>query len=587
MEMSGLQKIMRTRGTRSICIVLTLFICSVVCAVAPARELDQAELFDEHHLLEIEVVISPENWDKLRLPRRQPKDVFEISRDVDEMPEVFEYLPADLVINGISIGNIGIKKKGFFGSMDEERPSLKIKFDEFVEDRRIAGLKRLTLNNNKQDASRVHQYLAYKLFRQAGVPSLRCNFARVTVNGKYLGVYTHVESVDKQFLKRNFGKSSGNLYEGAITDFIDGWIGSFETKSSVKNNDREDLKKMVTALKLSDEDLMSGLGEVLDLDAFLSYWTVEVLLGHWDGYAGNQNNFFVYRPKKNGRFTFIPWGTDQIAAPKNPLFWDFDPPKSVWAGSAVTHRLYHHPEGRRLYRERMQKILNERWDEEQILADIQRLDAFLKPHLTVPDEAHQDALDLLRTYVQNRRGEVQNELDGPAPAWEHPLTEPGFLKESGTVTVSFNSVWHGNANNEDGDLDPFNDPGFDSNAVLTMNYQGEPVKFEATGSFTAADRQNRPQVRFIGRKSGEAGKCYVMGLTINPDLEGTGGTDEEAEGWLVEIELGKQGFKYLGRVQGTIHYEETSLKPNGRVAGRADLRIHSMSRKEVFLTGQK
>ena len=36
-------------------------------------------------------------------------------------------------------------------------------------------------NNNKQDTSQLSQYLAYRLFRKAGIHAPRSNFARVTV----------------------------------------------------------------------------------------------------------------------------------------------------------------------------------------------------------------------------------------------------------------------------------------------------------------------------------------------------------------------------------------------------------------------
>ena len=96
--------------------------------------------------------------------------------------------------------------------------------------RKYHGLERLTLNNNIQDPSLVKQYLSYKLFRKAGLPAPRCNFARVHVNGQYLGVYTNVESIRKPFLKRAFNDSDGDLYEGMINDFREGMYETFEVK---------------------------------------------------------------------------------------------------------------------------------------------------------------------------------------------------------------------------------------------------------------------------------------------------------------------------------------------------------------------
>ena len=95
-------------------------------------------------------------------------------------------------------------QKGFIGSQDTNRPSLKIKLDHYIKGEAIDGLDNLTFNNNKQDVTLMNQFLCYDLFDRAGAPGSRCGYARITVNGKNLGVYSHVESVRKQLLKREF-----------------------------------------------------------------------------------------------------------------------------------------------------------------------------------------------------------------------------------------------------------------------------------------------------------------------------------------------------------------------------------------------
>ena len=67
-------------------------------------------------------------------------------------------------LDGEIVEEVGVRKKGFLGSMDTERPSLKIKFGEYVEGQELQGLKRMTLNNSRQDPSLLRQCLAYGLF---------------------------------------------------------------------------------------------------------------------------------------------------------------------------------------------------------------------------------------------------------------------------------------------------------------------------------------------------------------------------------------------------------------------------------------
>ena len=125
------------------------------------------------------------------------------------MEKPFSYFKADVSIDGQVIKNVGVRKKGFIGSLDNYRPSLKLKFDKYEDQSPVQQMVTMTLNNNKQDISLLSQSLTYHLFRKAGVHAPRCTHAAVTVNGEYLGIYSHVESMKAPFLEREFGDASG------------------------------------------------------------------------------------------------------------------------------------------------------------------------------------------------------------------------------------------------------------------------------------------------------------------------------------------------------------------------------------------
>ena len=95
----------------------------------------------------------------------------------------------------------------------------------------------------------MNQFLCYDLFDRAGAPGSRCGYARITVNGKNLGVYSHVESVRKQLLKREFGSSKGTLYEGTVVDFYEDWEGSFDRKTGKKKKGLEAINKVIDVMK--------------------------------------------------------------------------------------------------------------------------------------------------------------------------------------------------------------------------------------------------------------------------------------------------------------------------------------------------
>ena len=148
-------------------------------------------------------------------------------------PTPFSYFRGDVTVNGTKLSSVGIRKKGFIGSLDNVRPSLKIKLNHFDDGTRtLEGMDRLTLNNNRQDRSLASQYLSYHLFHQAGVPAPRCNLAVVTVNSENLGIYSHVEAVRTPFVDRHFGTTAGAVFEGTLTDFFADRLERFDNKGN-------------------------------------------------------------------------------------------------------------------------------------------------------------------------------------------------------------------------------------------------------------------------------------------------------------------------------------------------------------------
>ena len=84
----------------------------------------------------------------------------------------------------------------------------------------------MTLNNSIQDPSTINTCLSYRIFAAGGSPASRCNFATVSVNGKNLGLYVHVEEIKLPFLARHFESADGNLYEGTVSDFTPDYRGT-------------------------------------------------------------------------------------------------------------------------------------------------------------------------------------------------------------------------------------------------------------------------------------------------------------------------------------------------------------------------
>ena len=195
-------------------------------------------LFDREKVHTFQLEIEPDDWDTIRYQRRDFATALSEDRKQGERPSPFTKVEAQLTIDDFNWGTVSVRKKGFLGSNDSDRPSIKVDLNDYQPGRSIERLRQLTLNNNKQDRSLMSQFMGYELYHRAGLPAPRIAHAEVIVNGQSLGVYSHVETPKESFLDHLYGESSGSLYEGTVTDFWPDWINSFEAKTSKPQSQR-------------------------------------------------------------------------------------------------------------------------------------------------------------------------------------------------------------------------------------------------------------------------------------------------------------------------------------------------------------
>lgn len=219
------------------------------------------------------------------------------------------YVHAVFEHDNVRIDDVGLRIKGSSTLQSwDGKPSLKIKFNEWVPGTRYGTLERLTLNNMVEDPTQSKEVLAYWLWAQGGMVAPRAAFAEVYVNGELFGLYANVESTDDHFVKRHFADGTGTLWEGNdYADFTYDGVNNFELVSGV--DDDTDLRAARRAL--AEDDWYAATDEVINLDQFLDFWAWSVAIGNADGYPFNQNDFFVYDDPADGRFVFTPWGVDE------------------------------------------------------------------------------------------------------------------------------------------------------------------------------------------------------------------------------------------------------------------------------------
>lgn len=394
-------------------------------------------LFRPDHILEINITLAAGDW---ALLREEPDQIGMPSVTCGNQPteDRYNYYPGEITIDGTTVGNVGVRKKGGFGSLSSLRPGLKIKANEYVMGQRISGLKRLTLNNNHQDDTLISQCLGYGLFRAAGLPASRCSFAHVTVNGEDLGIYSNVESIEKDFLARHFSDDTGRLYESG-GDFYPGQTNGYQPKVDKTAPDCSDLDGVVAALQQPDATFESALGAVVDLDEFMTFWAMEVLTDHWDGYANNRNNHFFYHDPASDKFHFIPWGTDALFSGRERT----TRPYSVFACGSLPWRLYDLPATRARYLNTLRDLLATVWDEDAIIAEINRMQALIEPVADPTNDGKLAAnIQTVRDFVRTRRAVLEAELNAGEPVWPYASGGASCLISVGTLAATFNTTWN-------------------------------------------------------------------------------------------------------------------------------------------------
>lgn len=183
----------------------------------------------------------------------------------------------------------------------------------------------------------------------------------------------------------------------------------------------------VAELESSDYDEMKEIFKHVDEQAFYRFWAAESLLGFWDGYAANRNNFFFYVHPKSKKFFFVPWGADSLFQKVGPLDRDPRLPVSVKTNGIISHLVYQHEAGRQRYKVALFDLLDNFWKEDVLIDEILRMENIFKPHL------HESQLRGFSTrpmvqFIQQRRRDILEEVKDGMPIFKRKPPALPLLK---------------------------------------------------------------------------------------------------------------------------------------------------------------
>lgn len=290
-----------------IVIVLIFAFNPSVLGIVQKDRLYQMKYFDPDSITTIDVEIDDEEWSKMK----------------DGV-----YHKCTVTINGDTYNDVGMKSRGATSLSDVKshgsiRFPFKFKSDKYVDDQTFAGLHDIKLFNLHLDPTAMKEFLSYELMTKLGVPTPLYCYAAIYVNGEYFGLYEMVESIEKDFVVRNYGSGHGHLYrpkyyttkdangknvvhyEGSNLKYIDDDVSSYKRIFSYpvfKKTDKKDNQRVVTALKHINE--IDNIEEYVDVDEVIRYIAGNAVLPSKDTFT-NGKNYYLY--ESDGKLAIFPW----------------------------------------------------------------------------------------------------------------------------------------------------------------------------------------------------------------------------------------------------------------------------------------
>lgn len=221
-----------------------------------------------------------------------------------------EWAEGALVYEGKRYGPVGVRIKGESSYRDiDQKPSFKVKFNQYDPDGRFLGMRRLVFNNMVSDPSMLRERLAYAFFRDRGAPAPRCNHVTLTVNGEPYGLYANVENTDEELIGRWFANREGSMWELHDADFRPDLLDGFQLEEGV--DDQTSIEALTAVMATPEGPTLAW--DYVERDSWFRYLTTMAYVGNLDGYPFSDpgDDAHLYLDPATGLFHFVPHGLDE------------------------------------------------------------------------------------------------------------------------------------------------------------------------------------------------------------------------------------------------------------------------------------
>ena len=259
----------------------------------------------------------------------------------------------------------------------------------------LHNVRKLHLKWHKDDSAYCRELYCYDLFRRFGIwTAPYSSYCRLWIHVEgdsepaYYGVYEMIESIDDQYVKKRkelYGDHKHNLWKcgwGATLNYNDrnnssfhwdddsGASFTYEYKGDTENFEvakTQLLEFMKNVTERQGQDFHDWIGSVCDVRLLLRTYAVNVIVGMWDDYWNNSNNYYIYfnsSDKDNYKFFFIPYdydntlgtslncGVQSDSGRQDPLNWG-DTNRSPLIGKILQYDDY-----RKIYVEALNELID-------------------------------------------------------------------------------------------------------------------------------------------------------------------------------------------------------------------------------------
>lgn len=329
---------------------------SVIPPTLPDEPIDPTEntiesferLFNDEVAKTITVKITKKEWDAL------DQSMLDYAEKYNGDLRNNVYVRADMVFSDdqgeIVVEDVGFRTRGNLSRVRIQNDDgtlnmshFKISFQENFgiqadhRKRHVFELSEIDLKWNRNgDPTYLNEKFSFEMFNAFNIMSQRTTLAKFYIElddtTHFYGLYTIFEPIDQYFLTRRLDEEArqGDLYRAlwqqqgpatlsyplpanavGVRSIANNYRPSYDLKTNRQGNEHQTLLSFVENINAyQGEQFRTFIREHMEVEDFLRFLAVGVVLGNPDDYRAMGNNYFLYHNPKTNKWSMIPYDYD-------------------------------------------------------------------------------------------------------------------------------------------------------------------------------------------------------------------------------------------------------------------------------------